>query len=366
VGRDDELARLRDAVADAAAGRARLVLVSGDAGIGKSRLVAELRRSLEPAGAHVLAGGCLAIANGGLPYAPLTEALRHLARELEPGALDAVLGPARVELARLLPDLAARDAAAALPTAGPASRADQARLFELVLGLLGRLGADRPVVLVVEDLHWADDATRDLLTYLAGNLRSEHVAVIATYRTDDAGDDQPAGSWMPDLLRAASAERIDLGPLTADDVANQLRGILGSPPPPDLVAEIALRSGGNALFVEELAAAGAGEPGPGDEPGGSPAPLPRTLRELLAARTRNLAAETAAVLRTLAVAGREVDDRLLVAATGLPAARVHAAVHDAIDRHVAIELVLEQPLDDADRAFGFHAHHGFAESGCGG
>jgi len=335
VGRDDELARLRDVVADAAEGRARLVLVSGDAGIGKSRLVAELLRSLEPAGAWVLAGGCLAIANGGLPYAPLTEALRNLARELEPAALDAVLGPARVELARLLPDLAARDAAAVAPAAGPASRADQARLFELVLGLLGRLGADRPVLLVVEDLHWADDATRDLLTYLAGNLRSEPVAVIATYRTDDAGSDQQAGTWLPALLRAAAGERIDLGPLTAGDVADQLRSILGSSPQPDVVAEIALRSGGNALFVEELAAA-AREAGPDDEPGGSRARLPRTLREMLAARTRDLPAETAAVLRTLAVAGREVDDRLLVAATGLPAGQVHAAVHDAIDRHLAI------------------------------
>jgi len=335
VGRDDELARLRDAVADAAAGRARLVLVSGDAGIGKTRLVAELLRSLEPAGARVLAGGCLAIANGGLPYAPLTEALRRLARELEPATLDAVLGPARGELARLLPDLAARDAAVA-PVAGPASRADQARLFELVLGLLGRLGADRPVLLVVEDLHWADDATRDLLTYLAGNLRSEPVAVIATYRTDDAGSDQQPGSWLPDLLRSAAGDRIDLGPLTADDVADQLRGILGSPPPPDVVTQIALRSGGNALFVEELAAAVAGEAGRGDEPGGSPGRLPRTLREMLAARTRNLPAQTAAVLRTLAVAGREVDDRLLVAATGLPAGQVHAALHDAMDRHLAI------------------------------
>lgn len=334
VGRDDELARLRDAVSDAASGRPRLVLVAGDAGIGKSRLVAELMRSPEPGGAHVLSGRCLAIGNGGLPYAPLTEALRNLARGLDPATLDTVLGPARVELARLLPDLAARDVAAVSPAAGPASKADQARLFELVLGLLGRLGADRPVLLVVEDLHWADDATRDLLTYLAGNLRSEPVAVIATYRTDDAGSDRHAGTWLSDVLRAAAGDRINLGPLTPAEVADQLGGIFGTPPPPDVAAEIALRSGGNALFVEELAAA-AGAAGPGHRPG-SPARLPPTLREMLEARTRDLPPDTAAVLRALAVAGREVDDRLLVAATGLPAGRVHVAVHDAIDRHLAI------------------------------
>ncbi|HSW40883.1 MAG TPA: AAA family ATPase [Patescibacteria group bacterium] len=341
VGRREELARLRDAVADAAGGRARLVLVSGDAGIGKSRLLAELLRSQALAGVHVLAGGCLAIADGGLPYAPLTGALRNLARTLDPAVLHAVLGAARAELARLLPDLRATDAPA-VPAVGPAGRADQARFFELVLGLLGRLGADRPVVFVVEDLHWADDATRDLLTYLAGNLRTERVAVIATYRTDDAGGGRHAGSWLPDLLRATAGERIELGPLAPEDVAEQLRGILGAPPPPGVVVEIARRSGGNAFFVEELIAAGVGEigpgagMGPGDERHGTAGRLSRTLRETLTARTRNLPPATDLVLRALAVAGRDVDDRLLVAATGLPPGQVHAAVHDALDRHLAL------------------------------
>lgn len=332
VGREDELARLRAAVDDANGGRSRFILMAGDAGIGKSRLAADFVRSLEP-DIHTLVGGCLAIADGGLPYAPFAEALRRLSRELDPAALDQVLGPARAELSRLVPDLAVDGPAPAGPSLRLADRAGQARLFELLLGLLGRLGVDQPVVLIVEDVHWADEATRDLLTYLVANLRVERVAAVATLRTDAASADPRIERWLVDLMRGPGCERIDLGPLSPAEVADQLRAILGSTPSPSVMAAIATRSGGNALFVEELLTAGAGSDGPGLD-GVAAARLPETLREMLAVRIRGLPSDTTAVIRALAVAGRAVDDRLLAGATGLEAASVHAALHDAIARHL--------------------------------
>ena len=333
VGREEELARLRAAVADAAVGRSRFVLVAGDAGIGKSRLTAELVRS-PGTEVHALVGGCLAIADGGLPYAPLAEALRGLGRELDPATLDRVLGPARADLAVLVPDLAPGGRPEAGAHSGPAGRAGRARLFELLFGFLVRLGTDRPVLFVVEDVHWADDATRDLLTYLVANLRAERIAVVATLRTDAIGLDSAVVPWLVELARSSGSERIDVGPLSPQDVADQVRAILGSQPRPPVAAAIAARSGGNALFVEALVAAGAGS-GRDDGSGDPAVPrLPDTLREMLAVRIRDVPPATAAVIRTLAVAGRAVDDRLLAAATGLPAAIVDGAIRDAVARHV--------------------------------
>ncbi len=332
VGRDSELARLRGAAADAAAGRFRFVLVSGDAGIGKSRLIGELASVLRP-GTHVLVGGCLAIGDGGLPYAPLAEILRRLAREVDPTTLVAILGPARMELARLVPELGGAADTDARPS-GSDARAGRARLFELVLGLLDRLGSDRPAVLVVEDVHWADDATRALLTYLVANLRTERVAIVATDRTDDPAPDGLTGPWLADIMRGPGCERIDLRPLTPADVSDQVREIRGAPARPDVVADIAVRSGGNALFVEELVAAGAGGPDRAGQPDGAAPVLPDTLREMLASRLRALPPDTTAVVRALAVAGRAIDDRVLVAVTGLTAAATHDAIRDATRRHL--------------------------------
>jgi predicted ATPase len=149
VARAAELAGLRAAVERAASGDAATVIVSGDAGVGKSRLVEELMRTAQGDGALVLLGRCVDVGDGELAYAPIAGALRSLTTQVDEAELDAALGPGRAELARLVPELAGEDAA---PAAGPAAFG-RARLFELLLGTLGRLGHRRPVVLVVEDLH---------------------------------------------------------------------------------------------------------------------------------------------------------------------------------------------------------------------
>src|SRR4029453_9519046 len=165
VGRDAEVARLRAALERAAGGPPPHGGVAGAAGIGTSGLVAELLRDAAERGALALAGGCLDVGEGVLAYAPMVEALRSLARVVDKAELERGLGGTRGELARLVPQLGP-------PAPGePAGPLAPTRLFELLLGTLHRLAERRAVLLVVEDLHWADQSTRDLLGFLARNLR---------------------------------------------------------------------------------------------------------------------------------------------------------------------------------------------------
>jgi predicted ATPase len=142
-----------------------VALVSGEAGVGKTRLADQVATVASERGMLVLRGGCVPLGEEGVPFAPVTEALRGLARALDPDELEAVAGPARAELGRLVPDLAWGGDGAAV---GPAvAGAGQGRLFELLLGVVERLGVRGPLVLIMEDLHWADRSTRDLVAFLA-------------------------------------------------------------------------------------------------------------------------------------------------------------------------------------------------------
>jgi predicted ATPase len=154
-------------------------------------------------GTRVLQGGCVPVGEGALPYAPIVEALRALLGDVGVAAVRALVGPFWPELARLLPALGAADHIA------PPDQAAQARLFELMLGLLGRLGEQAPLALVVEDLHWADRSTRDLLAFLVRNLRRERVLLVVTYRTDEPAQ-QRLGPYLAELDRAGRVQRLEL------------------------------------------------------------------------------------------------------------------------------------------------------------
>jgi predicted ATPase len=267
VGRIEELQALEAARRRARDGEPAVVLVGGEAGVGKTRLVTELIARCAADGTRVLAGGCVPVGEGALPYAPIVEALRILVAEAGVAAVRELVGPSWPELARLLPALGAPD------RGGPPGQAAQAQLFELLLGLLGRLGEQVPLVLVVEDVHWADQSTRDLLAFLVRNLRRERVLVVITYRNDEPGQQQ-LGPWLAELDRGGPVQRIELSRLDRSQTAAQLTGILGAAPADDLVEGVFARSEGNPFFTEELLAvvrSGAGE-------------LPATLRDLLRGR----------------------------------------------------------------------------------
>ena len=326
VSREPELAALRSALDRARAGRASVVLVAGDAGVGKSRLVAEVAAEARADGVLVLIGHCVELGEGELPYAPVAGAMRALAAQLPAGDLDTVLGTARGEVARLVPGLAEGDAA---PVA--AGRFATARLFELLLGVLGRAAASAPVMLVFEDLHWADGSTRDLLRFLVRAAGEERLAVVATYRTDSLDRAHPLRPYVAELARDRRVERIVVRPFSRTEFADQVAAIRGTLPSAGDLDRLFARSEGNPFYTEELLAAG------------DSGPLPASLRDVMLTRLEQLSPATQGVLRVLAAAGRRVDYGLIAAASGLDEDDLAEALREA----VAAQVLLPSADDSA-------------------
>ncbi|HEX3517373.1 MAG TPA: AAA family ATPase [Trebonia sp.] len=315
VGRDSEMARLRALLDDAAAGHAVTALVGGDAGVGKSRLVAEVMTAAGRNGFTVLCGQCAEIGDS-VPYLPFADAFRTA----PPGIAQAV--KARPVLARLLPD-------GGEPAQGtdPSGMARQ-QMFGAVLGTLAELAAASPVLLVLEDLHWADATTRHLVTFLARMLRRERVAIIGTYRTDDINRRHPLGEVVTELGRLPSVALVELGPLPAAALAEHLSQLPNGPSrlSTALLGSLVERAEGNAYYAEELLAASSGSSGV----------LPSGLAALLLARVARVSTGAQQVLRAAAVAGRRADDQLVLAASGLDDAQYEEAVRELVAHQLLV------------------------------
>jgi DNA-binding CsgD family transcriptional regulator/tetratricopeptide (TPR) repeat protein len=322
IGRDVELATLVEAVREADAGRPTLAFVAGESGVGKSRLLGELARVARDEGARVLSGECVELGDGELPYAPLIGALRPLVRAGDPALLE-LPASARYELAALLPGLATPGEGEPLRDgrleSNNTSQA-QSRLFEALLAAIDRLGRDTAVVLIVEDVHWADRSTRDFLSFLGRNLADERVLIALSYRPDELHRRHPLRPLLAVLERTPQARRIELHGLLPADIKAMAHEIHGSEPSPELVDRLVRRSDGNALFVEELLAAG-------------PGPLPPSLSDALMVRVERLPASAQEVVRTLSVA-QPADHALLEALEVLDDTALRTALRDAIAGHV--------------------------------
>ncbi len=380
VGRDVELRRIEEAFVQAAAGRPQLILVLGEAGIGKTWLTREAIARARAAGSYVLAGSCLDIGGGGLPYVPVAEALRGLTRTVAPEDLGRLLGPARDDLAAIVPELARSGeverggphgstrpgavaggqpvgAVAAAPVMearppGLASEASQARLFERFIGFLGRLGEESPMLAVVDDVQWIDRASRDLLTFLVRNVTTERMVAILTCRIDDLARGHPILAWLAELGRAPGGMRIDLGRLDQAAVGQMREAFTGRPSRADETALLWRRSEGNPLFVGELLDSERfGVPEVGRRPA--------SLIEILVARVAGLTQPARRLVDAISIAGRAVDERLLAALVGAGEEEIDAALRQAMTggvlvaapggagyrfRHELLREVVEQEL----------------------
>ncbi|MFD2763345.1 helix-turn-helix transcriptional regulator [Micromonospora eburnea] len=329
VGRQQELAGLREALGRARAGEAATVLVGGEAGVGKTRLLEEFGVLADGVGARVLVGQCLELGEAGLPFAPFAAALREVLRHDGPAAFAGY----EAEFARLLPELARVPAGVATPAGQTASDTPRGYLFELVADLFRRIAEERPLVLVIEDLHWADRSTRDLIGFLVRGARAARLLLVCTFRTDELHRGHPLRPFLAELDRARGVDRVELGRLDRDGTAAILTDLLGAEPPARAVDDVHRRTQGNPFFIEELAAAG--------DPVGCAA-LPETLRDLLLARVDRLPETAQRVLRIAAAGGTRFAHQLLAEVAGLP----EAELEDALRAAVAAQLVVADPDGD--------------------
>ncbi|MDG4827227.1 AAA family ATPase [Asanoa sp. WMMD1127] len=310
VGRDAEIAALREALKRARTGEPAMLLVGGEAGVGKTRLIEEFAK--QAGAARFLTGQCLELGEEGLPYAPFAGIVRELVRT--DGI--AVLDGHEAEFARLLPELgaASHDAARSL-------------LFDRVAALLARLAAEQPLVVVLEDLHWADRSTRDLIEFLVRAARTARVLMVCTYRTDELHRGHPLRAFVAELDRARGVERLDLGRLDRDGTAEILTSIFGGEPGQRAIDKVHQRAQGNPFFVEELAASG--------DPAAC-ADIPESLRDLLLARVDRLPESAQPVLRIAAAGGNRIGHELLATVAGLPEAALDAALRTAVTAQLLV------------------------------
>ncbi|MGW7281429.1 helix-turn-helix transcriptional regulator [Streptomyces sp. NPDC054844] len=342
VGRARELDTLKDALVRADAAEPQALLLGGEAGVGKTRLVEEFATAARGQDAVVALGGCVEIGADGLPFAPFSTALRALRRQL-PGELATAAAGQEEELARLLPELGE----SAPGGGGRHDEESMARLFELTARLLERVAARHTVVLVLEDLHWADASTRHLIAYLVRTLRTGRLVVLATYRSDDIHRRHPLRPLLAELDRLRTVRRLELGRFTRDEVGRQIAGILAQEPDPLQVDEIFERSDGNAFFVEELAVS-AHE--------GCCTGLTDSLRDLLLVRVEALPESAQRVARIVAEGGSTVEYRLLAAVARLAEDDLIEALRAAVNANILL------PAPDGD---GYRFRHSLVREAVG-
>jgi DNA-binding CsgD family transcriptional regulator/tetratricopeptide (TPR) repeat protein len=316
VGRQSQLAELELAFREARDGSPRLILISGDSGVGKTRLLAEAERSFD--GALLLHGQCLEQGELELPYAPLLGALRPLVRDRDP-ALDELSAASRANLATLLPSLGA-------PPAEVGTGGDgQIRLFESLLELLHLLSTRQTLVLVLEDMHWADRTTRAFVAFLARSLLGERVLMLLSFRSDELHRKHPLRPLLAELGRLENCRRIELEPFDRGELAEALADILGEQPDGDLIERLLERTDGNALYVEELMAAALDGRGA----------TPQSLRDAFMLRLERLSADAGAGARVVAV-GSSLDEQTIARVSGLSDAALREALREAITDHVLV------------------------------
>uniref|UniRef100_A0AAU3I5Q5 AAA family ATPase n=1 Tax=Streptomyces sp. NBC_01393 TaxID=2903851 RepID=A0AAU3I5Q5_9ACTN len=336
IGRGDELSRLTGVLERARGGEPRAVLVAGDAGVGKTRTLTEAAARAAASGTTVLTGHCVDLGDVGLPYLPFTE----------------ILGAA-AEDDRFAPAFAAHPAVDRLTGSGPGpggapDAGGRLRLFEAITGLLADLADITPLLLILEDLHWADQSSRDLLRFLLsrGVLQrpgaggpARRLAVFASYRADDLHRRHPLRPLLAELIRLPAVDRLELRPMGDADVARLVRALRTGPVSDTTVKSIVERAEGNAFYAEELLAAL-----PGDDAPVSPA-MPSGLADLLLIRIEQLSGTAQQVLRTAAVAGRRVEHELLRGAVQLPEDELESALREAVGHQLLV------PGDDATYSF---------------
>jgi class 3 adenylate cyclase/tetratricopeptide (TPR) repeat protein len=338
VGRDRELADLERSLERAIGGRGHLVLVAGEAGIGKSLLADEFARRARAAGAHVFWGRSWE-AGGAPAYWPWVQALRACVRAARPESLRADLGTGAADIAQLVPEL--RELLPDLPAAAAESEGARFRLFDSTASLLRNASHRRPLVVVLDDLHAADEPSLLLLQFLAPQLTETRVLVLGMYRETDLEGDHPLRPALAEFARAPGTSTLSLAGLTRDDVPQLIERISGTHPAEAVADAIYDETEGNPLFVVEVVRLLVAEGTLDDVAEGRVrrVALPAGVREVIDRRLRRLSEESRRILTLASVFGREFTLDLLAALSDVPT----DALLDRLDDALRASLVTEAP-----------------------
>ncbi len=333
VGREREFGELLAGLDDAVAGHGRLFLLVGEPGIGKSRLAEELTARARARGALVLVGRCWE-AGGAPAYWPWLQSLRAYVRRAEPAALRAQLGPGAADVAQLLPEL--RDVLADLPPAPPAeSEGARFRLFDSLTAFLKSVAAEQPLVLVLDDLHAADEPSLLLLQFVARELAQSRVMIVGAYRDVDPTLSDALETTLTELAREPVTRTLPLAGLAEADVAHFISLVAPAAPAAELGAAVHTETEGNPLFVGEIMRL-LGKEG---QLSTASLAIPHSVRETIGRRLRHLSDECNRLLTLASVLGREFDLRVLARVSGLE----RGAVLELLDEAVQARVVSDVP-----------------------
>ena len=320
VGRDGQLEALDEMVSDESGGT---IVIAGDAGVGKTRLLTEFLDRLVARGWRTLVGHCLDFGDTAMPYLPFTELLRRLDQsDSEVAARLAEKHPALAQLAR-------QARSTTRPDADSDETLQRAEIFDSMHSLIEDLASISPVAIVIEDAHWADTSSRDLLSFLLRRGFDGPANLVVTYRSDDLHRRHPLRKLVAEWARVPDVERVQVGPLAPDDVRRMVDAITGGAGAEQYredVERIVARADGNAFYVEELVGAFLS--------GGWS--LPEDLADLLLVRLDRLDDDARELVREASVAGQRVSHELLAEVSQLDGSRLDAALRSAIDAHVLV------------------------------
>lgn len=310
IGREGDLRELRKVLAEASTGQPRAVIMAGEAGIGKTRLLREFIEEARPT-ARVLSGQCVDLGRVATPYAPITQLMRQLVADVGSDETWEVAGPGWESLGMLLPEVAGT----------PVAEASENRLHEVIARLFEHFSREKPLIIVIEDLHWADDATLTVLRFLLRAVAEGSIMILMTYRSDDVHRGHPLRDFLSEVERGRRAQRITLSRLTRAQVAKQAKAILGRTPDFELIESVFERSEGVPFFVEELV---------GLDDTCDSSMLPDTLRDLLLARYERLDETTQYFLRVASAGGVVVSHSVLTAVYDRDPAEFESAARQAV------------------------------------
>ena len=309
VGRESEFAQLREQLESVIDGRGGAALIEGEPGIGKTRMLEELITYARIRGATVLTSSCHE-ADAAPAYWPFAQAVRAFVRDADPVGLAWQLGSDGPELARIVPEL--RERVPSIPAPEPlGGEESRFRFFEAVAGFLTGAARSKPLVLALDDMHWADSSSLELIRFLAHRLLDAPLLLIGAYRPDEAGQRDEVERAIAELDEVTNRVRLVLPGLSRDAIASYLELTTGTAGSPELVAEIHEQTGGNPFFIGEVVRLIATEHRDGQLASAAGREVPRGVREAVSRRIARLSDEVTETLEVAAVAGREFEEDLL-------------------------------------------------------